>query len=222
MGRRIDITGQTFGRLTAQSCTSVQRWGKTRVLWLCQCICGNTCEATIDQLKSCLIQSCGCFHRERATTANTRHGKSGTVVYLAWKNMIQRCTNPRNRMFHCYGARGVTICSAWRTSFETFQRDMGEPPALHYSLDRINNNQGYEPGNCRWATRQQQNNNTRRNHYITFQDRTMTLAEWALHVHISRKLLEARITRLGWPVEKALTTPPRSREQSAKRTFIPK
>lgn len=118
--------------------------------------------------------------------------------------MVQRCTNPNRHDFASYGGRGITVCEKWRDSFEAFFADMGEKP-VGTSLDRINNNLGYQPGNCRWATKDQQMQNTRATRLITFNGQTMGLNAWAKHVGIGRQSLSDRLRR-GWPLEKALTT----------------
>jgi hypothetical protein len=120
--------------------------------------------------------------------------------------MISRCTSPKTSGFQDYGGRGIRVCDEWFT-FTNFFRDMGFRP-FNSSLDRINNDGNYEPGNCRWASRLEQANNTRFNHRITFKGETKTVAQWSRHFGYSRNLIMTRIRR-GWPLEKAFTEPPK-------------
>lgn len=122
--------------------------------------------------------------------------------------MKRRCRDPRRADYKWYGAVGVTVCDEWAASFATFLRDMGEcPPGM--SLDRIDGARGYEPGNCRWATAQAQANNRRTNHRVTFNGETHTLSEWARITGLSVTTLQLRINRRKWPIDVALTTPPK-------------
>jgi hypothetical protein len=108
---------------------------------------------------------------------NTVHGKSYDRVHKIWDGMLQRCTNPKQKGFHRYGGRGITVCDRWR-SFENFLADMGEPPQ-GTSLDRINNDGNYEPSNCRWATAEEQANNRRNNRILTMDGRSLTVSQWS-------------------------------------------
>jgi hypothetical protein len=117
--------------------------------------------------------------------------------------MMQRCTNPKHVGFHNYGGRGIRVCERWRV-FENFLSDMGERPT-GTSLERTNNSGDYEPGNCVWATPEQQTTNRRVNRIVEFCGRRMTLSQWAKEVGVSREALAERLER--WPIEKALTAP---------------
>ena len=110
---------------------------------------------------------------------NATHGCTGTPTYRAWQDMIQRCYNPRRTRYPMYGGRGITVCQRWRESFEAFLKDMGTSPSPRHSIDRIDNNGNYEPGNLRWATAKEQSRNQRRNRVLTYQGETLCIAEWA-------------------------------------------
>lgn len=126
--------------------------------------------------------------------------------YRVWASMVQRCTNPARRSYDRYGGRGIRVCVAWVASFETFLRDVGPRPSLKHTLDRIDNNGHYEPGNVRWATSQQQRDNASNTHVIAFRGETRTRAEWARHLGIPYFTLRNRLDS-GWSIEDALTRP---------------
>jgi len=122
--------------------------------------------------------------------------------------MIARCTNPNRPDYEYYGGRGITVCTAWRDSFAIFLADMGEKPKGK-SLDRIDNDLGYEPSNCRWATKHQQMQNTRSTRLITFNGETMGLNAWAKRLGINKESLRFRLN--NWTLDRAMTEPPRRR-----------
>ena len=160
----IDISGNTYGRLTAVK--RAPNVGK-RTFWEFLCACGNTHIADASTVKLGGTQSCGCLYREsiatngraKATHGHNRNGKA-TKTHNAWSQMKGRCTNPKNIAYKNYGGRGITFCDRW-TLFENFLEDMGNPPSKAYSLDRINNERGYSKENCRWATVNEQERNKR-------------------------------------------------------------
>ena len=125
-------------------------------------------------------ESCGCQRSRLVSQLKTKHGMDGTRTYRSWSGMIQRCTNPRDKSFHNYGGRGVTVCQRWLNSFESFLDDMGECPS-HMSIDRIDNSKGYEPGNCRWADGKTQGRNRRTNRTLTIDGISRCVVEWADH-----------------------------------------
>jgi hypothetical protein len=163
-----DLTGMVFGRLTA-ICPYNEDTPSEKQLWLCRCECGK--EKAVG--KFCLLRgttrSCGCLQRETASALARTHGKSRTKTFRAWAKMHERCLNPNCPGWKNYGGRGITICPEWLSSFSNFLRDMGEcPPDL--SIHRIDNDRGYlcpkcwpPKGNCKWATRKEQNENKRQN-----------------------------------------------------------
>lgn len=163
--RKIDLMCEKFGRLRVVGDHPNQR-GNAQ--WLCHCDCGTEIVVRACNLKSGHTQSCGCLHSEHSreqSLKNRTHGHGGrdkkrSITYNSWYNMKARCSNPKATGYENYGGRGITVCKRW-LEFENFLADMGERPD-GLTLDRKNNEGNYEPSNCRWATRIEQNNNTRR------------------------------------------------------------
>lgn len=139
---------------------------------------------------------------------NIKHLQTGSKTYEVWTSMRKRCLRTTHRAYHNYGGRGIAICKRW-DDFRNFLRDMGERPKGR-SLDRIDNDGDYTPENCRWATREEQQNNTRRNVKLTLHGVTRTLTAWAKALNMQKGTLHARIKR-GWPIRKALTEKVRRR-----------
>jgi hypothetical protein len=163
MGKIANLKGQKFGRLIAVRTLGLDKHHKMR--WLCRCVCGGRTIAHVTTLRRGSSQSCGCLQKERASEANLRHGESwsrkDTPEYRAWVSMIRRCYNKNTLDYPNYGGRGIKVYRAWRKSYLKFLAHIGRRPSQWHSIDRIDNDGNYRPGNVQWATKKQQNNNTR-------------------------------------------------------------
>jgi len=165
-----DLTGQTFGRLTAKEQAGVD--SQNRTLWSCTCICGTVKTVCGARLRNHTTQSCGCLRNERVRgVISAPDGLSRKVLrkeYLAWQGAKSRCSNPKVKSYKYYGGRGLVVCQHWINSFAQFYRDLGSAPTPFHSLDRRDNDKGYlcpiccpPVGNCRWVTSSVQNKNRR-------------------------------------------------------------
>lgn len=205
MSKFIDLTGQKFGRLTVIE--RAENKGKHTV-WKCKCECGNIIDVYSTHLNQGKSTSCGCLRVELIKERSTTHGKSKTRLNNIYNTMKQRCYNESNSCFYRYGARGITICDEWENSFKAFYAwSMANGYADNLTIDRIDNNKGYSPDNCRWATVKEQSNNRRNNHLITYNGKTQTMTQWAEELGINKSTLRSRINLYHWAIEKAFNTP---------------
>lgn len=141
----------------------------------------------------------------KQTMGHYKHGMVYSPEWFIWRSMRNRCSNPKHPSYKNYGGRGITVCDRWEESFINFYEDMGARPSKDHSLDRINNNLGYNKENCRWATDKEQRRNTRRNIFLTLDGKTMCLEDWAKQLKIKPDTLKKRIDS-GWSDERVLTT----------------
>lgn len=214
-GKFKDITGQRFGMLVARRIVARSRRGP---VWEFGCDCGGKTERISTLVVSGHTRSCGCLKSSHLADRNRSHGEATrgrpTKEYRAWAAMIRRCYDAGQKFYRNYGGRGITVCDRWRESFDAFLADMGRAPSGRHTVDREDNDKGYEPSNCRWATRIQQARNTRRNRLLTLNGETMTLGEWSARTGIHYVTLISRLDRLGWSLEKTLSTPARIKRSS--------
>lgn len=210
MRQRSDISDIRFGRLVAVRFVDVVN---TNARWLCQCDCGKTKIVHACALKNKATTSCGCYHLEKVTI----HGRWKQPEYQAWKKAIDRCTNENCKYFKNYGGRGITVCERWmgHDGLENFISDMGPKPSPKHSIDRINNDGNYEPGNCRWATWKEQERNRQHHVYLEFDGQKKTVGEWAEITGIPYPTIRTRM-RKNYPPDKILVpAKPRKRRVKA-------
>lgn len=198
MPARLELHGRQFARLRVLGRSHKdkgQAW-----LWNCECECGVRVVvrgATLVAGRTSACASCS------TAAANTTHGMSRTTLYRRWRAMHARISSPRHKGYHNYGGRGIMVCLRWQR-FENFLADMGPSFSPELELDRINVNGDYEPGNCRWATRSQQQRNRRTNHMVTWRSHTLTVQEWAEMLGLCPNTIVHRLKR-GWSVERTLS-----------------
>jgi hypothetical protein len=198
------MIGRVFSRLTVIAKSERPKH------WVCQCACGAQKTVQSANLRSNGTKSCGCLARERITRRNTTHGcaahSARRTEYRIWSGIKTRCLNPRSEAFARYGGRGVTMCSAWANSFETFLEDMGHRPSPLHTIDRIDNDGPYAKENCRWSDRYQQANNRSSNVRVEINGQCMTMSEAAREYGKTRQHIRDRIEQ-GWPLSMALLIP---------------
>lgn len=195
----IDRTGEEIGALHVVGYAGATKSGGSR--WLCRCKCGR--ERVVVGGNFCRMSTspkCRCYIHD---------GLSTKPIYKVWLEMLGRCNNPNHRDFANYGGRGVSVCKRW-FSLKLFFADMGHPPR-GLTLERRDVNGDYVPDNCRWATWSEQQCNRRNNHFVEWNGKRLTISQWASRTGINQGTLHWRLTRGGWAVERALTTPGRHR-----------
>lgn len=198
-----DLSGQKFGKLTAISINHDTK--DKRVRWNCICDCGSKTVVRACNLKSGEVKSCGCLANENSKT----HGMTNTRLYRIYKKMYRRCYRPKTKYYENYGGRGITICSEWlgEHGFEDFAKwSMENGYSDNLSIDRKDNDKGYSPDNCRWATAKEQANNTRSTVFLTYKRETKSASEWSEITGIRQDTLTNR-KRNGWTDEECIETP---------------
>ena len=207
---------ETFGRLTTlgpKFLVPVGNRGEHKAIQVCRCSCGSSVVTTRTLLQTGKSKSCGCLQKEMAATANKKHGLRRSPEYTVWGGMLNRCRNATHDRYEVYGGRGIAVCFRWgnkETGFANFYSDMGPRPGPGYTIDRKEVDKGYYPENCEWVTNSQQQRNKRNNRMLTAFGKTQCMADWVDEIDISRSALKNRLNK-GWPVEKALSCPPRSK-----------
>ncbi len=200
MTERLQVNpGDRYGRLTIteEIAQHVSPSGGKNRMFACKCDCGKATSVLLMSLRRGAAKSCGCRQR-------IKHGLTKSPLHRLWTGMRQRCNNPNSQHYSYYGGRGISICERWNT-FESFAEDMGERPE-GLTIERIDNNGNYEPGNCRWASMAEQQLNTRRNRLLTHKGITQCLTVWAETIGVSDGCLRHRLIA-GWTLEAALEEP---------------
>ena len=207
----VDSTGKKFGRLTALRVIGHDKHG--RISWLCKCECGKTTITAGTLLRYGSVRSCGCINSDLTKNGfNNIHNMCYTKFYGIWHGLSQRCNNKKSKEYKYYGGRGIKLCNRWH-NFENFRNDMyrnykkcckklGEK---NTTLDRTDNNKGYNKLNCRFITKKGNCRNRRSNILIEYKGKTKCIAEWAEIYNIREDRFRQRISKLKWPIERALT-----------------
>lgn len=212
MSYRNDLKGKIFGALTV---IDVSHQKNRRTYWMCQCSCGNTKAFGRDKLTTGVAVSCGCLsnHSGRFKTkhgaSNSAKGGRPTVEYSTWLGIKDRCNNPKNSKYARYGGRGIKMCDKWSESFQSFLDDVGKRPKNKSSIDRIDVNRGYEPGNVRWATQLEQMKNTSKNRIVYIGGVGKPVAEWCHINNLDPEVAYGRLARCRMSEEDAVTLPKR-------------
>ena len=204
-----DLVGKKFDRLTVLERYPEKKKGY--IQWVCKCQCGNIIVVRSDLLKSGGVRSCGCLAKEihsircrELGLARATHNKSKTRLYKIYMNMKDRCNRVNCPAYKDYGLRGIKVCNEWENDFNNFYEwsiNNGYDDKL--TIDRIDNNKGYSPSNCRWITRTEQCLNTRHNKFITYNNKTQTLKEWVNELGLKYTKVWKRLHR-GWSFERAI------------------
>lgn len=215
-----NLKGKKFGRLTV-----LERVGsnKHRIsLWKCICDCGNETIVNATHLRNGKTKSCGCLQKDKVRENHLKHNQSYSKLYANWCNMRYRCNVPTNLNYYKYGARGISVCKEWDNTENGFHNFYEWSIANGYketpndkgrnslSIDRIDNDGDYCPENCRWVNATTQQNNMRRNHLITYNGKTQSIAEWAREFNIPYNVFNTRINH-NWSIERAITQPIRKK-----------
>lgn len=199
-GKSMDRTGFRDGLITAKYMVSCTDSRKTK--WMYECDCGGF---KVFYSHCTRTGHCGCLTGFRMSARFVTHGASRSRVYKAWAGMKDRCYNPKNQAYPRYGGRGISVCDRWRRSFADFIEGMGTRPPGR-TIERIDNDGNYEPGNCRWATRKEQQSNRGVCSEIEFGGKSQCLMAWSEEFGIPHQTLRGRILR-GWSIMEAFETP---------------
>jgi len=205
------MEGKKIARLTVISFAYKKN---NKAHWNCRCDCGSLVAVNGVHLRNGNTKSCGCWKLEassRTGKSNTTHGLRHRSEYRIWVLMKSRCYNPKDKGYKNYGGRGIIVSERWKDNFENFLTDMGPRPSKKFSIERQDNDGNYEPGNCHWATDQEQANNRRTNVIVSYKGIDLTIMN-AIRVAgnvVSKTTVLHRINRLGWNITRAVETPPR-------------
>ena len=189
-----DLSGKRFGRLSVIEFDHMDKFHTSH--WLCKCDCGNVVVVSRGNLIRGRAKSCGCYKRDVQRDLHIKHGEFQSRLHNIWGNMKQRCSNENHTNYNSYGERGISVCDEWLDDYEVF-RDwaLANGYSDDLTLDRRDNDGIYSPDNCRWADRYTQMNNRRNTKYITYNDETHSVAEWARILNVSRNILDYRLRK---------------------------
>lgn len=209
-----NLIGKRFGMLVVIRKTELR--GGNSVIWECDCDCGKKGKLVRSEyLRKGGTKSCGCSTGEFCRKSKTTHGLSRKAetrpTFIKWVSMLSRCKNKKDKSFKYYGGRGITVCDRW-LDFALFFSDMGAAP-IGMTIERVDNDKGYSPENCRWATIREQANNKRSNRIISAVGLKMTISNWAETVGIPKDTIRTRL-EAGWSEYDSLFTPVKKRKNN--------
>ena len=195
MSKKIDLTGDRFGRLKV-----IREYGRKRkeVTWLCQCDCGNQIVVNGYALRRGTTKSCGCYMRDQVKKSNKKHGLYDSRIHTIYYNMRNRCYNPNYYLFAHYGGKGITICDKWLGEnglINFYNWSISHGYADNLSIDRKDNSVGYSPTNCRWVSMREQQNNRTNNRILTYNNESHTMAEWARLLNVTYGALQQHVKK---------------------------
>lgn len=200
MSEFIDITGNKYNMLTV---LELRRNANGVNMWLCKCDCGNETFVRASNLKSGAVKSCGCLRKPKP-----KHGMSNSKLYRVWNGMKNRCYCKTVKSYKDYGARGIDVCDEWRNSPEAFiSWALKNGYSDGMTIERIDNEKGYSPDNCKWISKGEQTKNRRNCRLYTYNGKTQVLSEWCKELNVDYKMTHNRINKLHWTFEKAIETP---------------
>lgn len=184
---QVDIVGQKFNKLMVLRYHSRTKHGESK--WVCLCDCGKESITTTAKLRSGHAKSCGCIRSEATKKSRTTHGhfvgNKKSPEFNCWWKIKERCFNENTKAYHRYGGRGITMCERWQENFLNFFEDMGTRPSPTHSIERNENDKGYFPENCRWATPKEQSRNKRNNIHLEYDGRSMIISDWAKELGVT-------------------------------------
>ena len=205
---KLKLTGKKFGRLEVKGYSHTENHN---TFWKCICECGESVIKEGSSLKCGNTKSCGCLNRESLIKSNYKHGMRDDPFYKLWCGIRQRCFNKNTVGYKNWGGRGIKMCASW-LDFSKFKTDMYETYLAHIKkfgrrntcIDRVDNNKWYSKKNCKWSTRIEQNSNTRRNVFIEFRGKRLTMSGWSRELGVDRSTILYRVFKAKWPLERAL------------------
>lgn len=220
MAKIREVLGERFGRLVVVKRVPMEN--TTRKMYLCKCDCGKEIITSGTSLRIGASTSCGCYKVDRTKEVNTKHGKKKTRLFKVWLSIKNRCSYTNGIGYKYYGGRGITVCDEWLHDFQAFydwsmangyKEEISPNGRNRWTIDRIDNNKGYSPDNCRWVTIEVQANNKTTNHFVEYNGEKLTLSQIAKRYNIEKSTLRYRL-KYGWDIQKAVSTVPQSRENN--------